>query len=138
MKAFKLFLAVLSFALLAPVASQAAVASTEAPQAAIERSEVKKEKKLFSEAKMAKMEKKLAKKMKKINKILGKSGNSVDFNDPVDKWMWFWIFGWGGAILISVLSVFTGGFLWYLSYLLWTAGTVCLIIWLVKKFGGDL
>ena len=63
----------------------------------------------------------------------------IDFQDPVNKWMWFWIFGWGAGLLLSILGAATlfsgGGILWILSYLCWLFGTVSLVIWLVKKFG---
>ena len=84
------------------------------------------------------MEKRMEKRLKKMQK------KGVDFNDPVDKWMWFWIFGWGISLLIYILAyaLVFGTF----SYGLYTIlnligalaglfGTVSLVIWLVKKFG---
>lgn len=84
-----------------------------------------------------KKEFKAEKRMAKFEKLFKKAG--VDFKDPVNKWMWFWIFGWGAGIVISILAAATvtgGGFggLWILSSLCWLAGTVSLVIWLVKKF----
>ena len=70
----------------------------------------------------AKIEKKFAKKQAKV----GDAG--VDFSDPVDKWMWFWIFGWGLAILLGLVGLGT------LGWIVGVAGTVALILWLVKKF----
>lgn len=66
-----------------------------------------------------------------ISKKMAKSHNKAlgGLNDPVDKWFWFWIIGWGAAILLT-FSIST----WYLSSLFWLAGTVCGIIWIVKKF----
>ena len=87
-----------------------------------------------------KMEKKLNKLGKKLEKKMAKKqakvgDTDVDFEDPVDKWMWFWIFGWGAGLVLSILSLATlGGFLGVLGLLAWTFGTVALIIWLVKKF----
>jgi len=60
----------------------------------------------------------------------------VDFEDPVDKWMWFWIFGWGASIAISILAGILGiGFLGFIGYAAGLFGTVSLIIWIIKKFG---
>lgn len=85
-----------------------------------------------------KKELRAAKKMAKAQKQMGKEdGSSVDFSDPVQKWFWFWIFGWGVAILFSILAGAAGiGGLWWIGYLAGIFGTVSLIIWLIKKFGG--
>lgn len=66
-----------------------------------------------------------------INKKMAKSQNKAlgGLNDPIDKWFWFAIIGWGAAILLT-FSIST----WYLSSLFWLAGTVCAVIWIVKKF----
>jgi hypothetical protein len=76
-----------------------------------------------------KKEFKAQKRLAKMERILKRA---IDFNDPVEKWMWFWIFGWGIAV---VLSTFLWSSVVYLPGLFWAAGTVCLIIWIVKKFG---
>lgn len=39
-----------------------------------------------------------------------------------------------GAVAISVLSFFVGGFLWYLGYLLWLAAVVLFWYWVYLKF----
>ncbi len=93
--------------------------------------------------------KKEQKKLKKLQKRLDKmqaKGQDVDFSDPVQKWMWFWIFGWSAAILLSIIGAvvavggaLSGGFgigaiLVLLGWLAGLFGTVSLIIWLVKKF----
>jgi len=60
----------------------------------------------------------------------------VDFNDPVDKWMWFWIFAWGLGLAASLLAGIVGlGFFWFLSSVFFVFGFVALVLWLVKKFG---
>ena len=83
--------------------------------------------------KQAKMEKRMAKFQEKLQKKMNKK--AVDFNDPVDKWFWFWIFSWGAAILISLLAVgLVSPFIWVIASLLWLFGTVSLIVWLVNKF----
>ena len=70
-----------------------------------------------------KAEKRLAKLEKWLKKI------NVDLTHPVDKWMWFWILCWSASILFSVARVFP------LAGLLGLAGTICLIIWLIKLYG---
>lgn len=81
-------------------------------------------------------------------KWFGKDGKRVDFSDPVEKWMWYWIFGWAAGLVLYILAVavatggvYSGSFgfaaiLATLSWLCWLFGSVALIIWLVKKFGG--
>jgi hypothetical protein len=59
------------------------------------------------------------------------------FSDPVDKWFWIWVIGWGAGILITILSgagIFSGflGILWFSLFII---GSVALVIWLIKKFG---
>lgn len=92
----------------------------------------------FTAQVMSKMEKRFAKKMAKMEKRFAKRfGNStkVDFSDPVDKWMWFWLAGWAAGFLLYSFGYFIAAPFWYLGYLCWLAGTVCLVIWLLKKSG---
>lgn len=93
-----------------------------------------------AEVKEIKKEQRKVERIERIQKELQKYG--VDFSDPVNKWMWYWIFAWGAAIVVSILawgilsSTVSGfGILGLLSSLLWLAGTISLVIWLVKKFG---
>lgn len=75
------------------------------------------------------------KKQFKANKKNGtamEDGSAVDFKDPVEKFLWFGLLGIGLAIILSVLSGPVFGFYW-LAYLAWLAGVVCLTIWLLKK-----
>ncbi len=87
-------------------------------------------------------QKRLEKRLKKMEK------KGVDFDDPVDKWLWYAIFAGGAAIVLSILIpvlfsatlITEGGFglyylLWLLTSLLGLAGAVSFVIWLVKKFG---
>lgn len=88
--------------------------------------------------KQKRMEKRFTKFQERLEKRMEKK--DFDFSDPVDKWMWFWILGWGAGLLLSILAaatLFGGGFaiLWLLATLAWLFGTVSLVIWLVKKFG---
>ena len=86
-----------------------------------------------TQKKELKKEFKTQKRLAKFEKIMKKAG--IDFNDPVEKWFWFWILGWGAGLVLSALiwSVLPGG-LWFLASLAWAFGTVSLIIWLIKKF----
>lgn len=84
-----------------------------------------------SERRIARVEKFMNSKMGQ--KLLG------GLDDPVDKFFWFWIIGWGIGIVLSILAAATitgGGFgiLWLVAYLAYLAGSVSLIVWLVKKF----
>lgn len=51
----------------------------------------------------------------------------IDFKDPVNKWMWFWIFGWG----IGLIFLFIPG-IWIISWLFFLFGTISLIVWIIK------
>jgi hypothetical protein len=82
-------------------------------------------------------ESKALKKAGKVAKKLGlaKGKDKVDFKTDPDRWMWFWLFGWGAALALTIIDVaLLGTFgIWYLSGLLWTAGSVCGLIFLLKK-----
>jgi hypothetical protein len=71
-------------------------------------------------------------KIKEQVRTYNKTGNyaPIDFKDPVDKWLWFWIFGWGLGIVFLFIPVFG----WILSSLFFLFGSISLIVWLVKKF----
>lgn len=83
---------------------------------------------------------------KKVVKFAQKVAKIGGLGDPVDKWFWFWIIGWGAAILLSIIAsvvlvgaAFSGGFgigavLYIFAYLAGLFGTVSLIVWLIKKF----
>ena len=75
-----------------------------------------------------KKEFKAQKKVAKLQKMLEKAG--IDFKDPVKKWLWF---GLGLWLLSAVMWALPG--LWYLAGLVSLAGTICIIVWLVKMFG---
>lgn len=89
------------------------------------------------------IQKKLVKKQEK----LAKKGESLGgIGDPVDKWFWYWLIAWGAALVLNIVfwaaatsgaGLFSGGWLLIglLSTLLWLGGIVCLIIWLINKFG---
>ncbi|MEO5583751.1 MAG: hypothetical protein ABIR66_13755 [Saprospiraceae bacterium] len=80
-----------------------------------------------NQKRLAMVEKFMTKKMAK---------KAIDFKDPVNKWLWFGIFGWGAGLLLWIIagSVFSGG-IGLLASLAWLFGTVSFVIWLVKKFG---
>ena len=89
------------------------------------------------------IQKKIERKQRMFKKVIVKKMEKygdVDFQDPVQKWMWFWIFGWGAGLLLWILSwtVLSGGslggfgILGLLGSLAWLFGTVALVVWLVK------
>lgn len=81
----------------------------------------------------AKMMKKATKASKFLNKKFG--GDKVDFQSEPDRWMWFWLLGWAAGFVLYTIGWFTFAPFWYLGYLCWLGGTICLIIWLLKKTG---
>jgi hypothetical protein len=78
---------------------------------------------------------------KKFNKLYQrqKSGHHSisNIHDPVDKWFWVWVLGWGAGILITIISgaSIASGFLGILWLSLFMIGSIALVIWLIKKFG---
>jgi len=104
---------------------------------------------LKTEKQQYRAEKRMAWFSKVINKKMAKTKHKSlgGLNDPVDKWFWYWIIGWGAGILLSIIAAaaftggaFSGGFgaawvLWLLAWLAWLGGTVCGIIWLINKLG---
>jgi hypothetical protein len=124
-----------------------AVTLDEANMAAAAAADKMTKKELRKQNRMLKKQQRMQKRMERLQRFLEKRGADVDFSDPVDKWMWFWIFGWGAGILLTILAPIlfvstasvTGlgaaGILWLLASLAYLFGTVSLVIWLVKKFG---
>jgi Flp pilus assembly protein TadB len=86
---------------------------------------------------------------KVINKQMAKSKNKAlgGLDDPVDKFFWYWLIGWGAGLVLTIIasavavgSIYSGGFgaaviFGILGWICWVGGTVCGIIWLVKKLG---
>lgn len=112
------------------------------------RQQKKQDRKLLrAEKKQYRMEKRAAWVMKVMERKMAKSKKDIgSIDDPVDKWFWYWLIGWGAALLISILfwslagsgaGFYSGTWLIFglLSTLLWIGGTVSLIIWLINKFG---
>lgn len=135
MKTTRFTLLMVAFALLAPLTTSraaTAVSAKEAREAFVKKVVDSK----FEKAADSKMGQKLTKKMAKFQKFLGKGGGKkVDFNDPVDKWMWFWLLGWAAGVVLYSFGWFVAAPFWYLGYLCMLGGTVCLVIWLLKKSG---
>ena len=83
---------------------------------------------------MQKLEKRLEKRIKKMEAKADKA--DVDFDDPVDKWMWFWIFSWGLALAAGFVSLFAlSGLFGFISAAFAVFGFIALVLWLVKRFG---
>lgn len=72
--------------------------------------------------------KRLTRLAKRIERKLLKRGAQVDFDDPVDKWLWFGVFGLGLAILLSLLTSSAG-----IGGLIALGAIVCLVIWVIKR-----
>lgn len=64
----------------------------------------------------------------------GKS-NDIGIEDPAKTWLTRWLICWGVAIVIGILAwgpVLGVAALSYLSWVIWTLGSVCAVIWLLK------
>ena len=83
----------------------------------------------MTESKMGKKAEKMTKKM--FKKFGGDS--KVDFKSEPERWMWFWLAGWALGVLFYIAAWIVWP-LWYLGALCWLGGTICLVIWLLKKF----
>ena len=53
--------------------------------------------------------------------------HAVDFNDPVQKWLWYGLVGIGASIVLGILSIS------WLAGIAGLLGVICLVIWLVKQ-----
>lgn len=99
---------------------------------------IKVEKKMTKAAKLitkmasSKAGKWVLKKATQVNKIAGKMG--VDLSDPVQKWLWYAIFGVvAGTVLYSV-ALFAFWPLSYIAGLVYLAGVICFWYWVYLKF----
>lgn len=94
-----------------------------------------------AEKKQVRTQKRIAVVQKYLAKNMAKK--AIDFKDPVNKWLWFGVFGWGAGLVLWIIAAAVvtgggflgGGFLGLLASLAWLFGTVAFVIWLVKKFG---
>ena len=96
--------------------------SNESTTATVSKKELKKQER------MEKLMDKIQKKMDKMQK------KGIDRNDPVQKWLWFAIILAIASIIASILfysSWLVVGF-WWLPSLLWSAASICFLIWLLK------
>ncbi len=93
--------------------------------------------------KLTKKELRQQKRMEKRLKKMQKKG--VDFSDPVNKWLWFAIFGWGAGIILYIVayaligaSLYSGfglfGVFSLLGALASLFGSISFVVWLIKKF----
>ncbi len=134
MKMLRFTLFALALAVAAPITTVEAIVSSQSTAteiaAASEPTLTKKQ-----QRQLDRLEKKLAKAEARAAEKSASAEEKVDFEDPINKWMWFWIFGWSAAIIFSILGYGVIGGLYYIGYLCGLFGTVSLIIWLLKKSG---
>jgi len=94
----------------------------------------KMDKKILKQEKKAfKQQKKIERRAKVFNIIASSPAAKKalgGLNDPVDKFFWYWVIGWGASI---VLGAIPGGFL--VAWIPFLAGAVFGILWIIKKFG---
>ena len=85
--------------------------------------------------------KKQARKFERLEKRFEKmtkkkyASEDIGMDDPAKTWLVRWLVLWGVAIVIGILAagpVLGVAALSYLSYVIWTLGSVCAIIWLLK------
>ncbi|MCB0642509.1 MAG: hypothetical protein KDC44_12755 [Phaeodactylibacter sp.] len=136
MKNFKIFTLLAFFALLLGTQSVQAVVNF----GTIDATTIESNKADKQTQKQLKRQKRFEKRMAKMEKKANKK--DIDFSDPVDKWLWFAVFGWAGGVILTILAyvlVFStagfglGGVLWLLASLCYLFGSVSFIVWLIKK-----
>jgi hypothetical protein len=86
-----------------------------------------------------KLVEKFENKMAKVSKLTKKMGIKAQ-PQPEDLlardakwWLKMWLLFWAGGLIFSVLGAFTLYGLYYLGYLLWTLGSICFLVWILKK-----
>jgi Flp pilus assembly protein TadB len=73
--------------------------------------------------------KKLDKLSRKLERKLARHAQSpVDFEHPVERWLWFGLFGLGLALVMAIFNGPVAGLLGVLA-------VACLVIWVLKKGG---
>ncbi|MEM1218657.1 MAG: hypothetical protein AAGH79_07085 [Bacteroidota bacterium] len=145
MKNFKFLTLLSALVLLVSVQNASAVVYVQPADAAVAAEATEMDKATKKEMKrQARLEKRIAKFEKKLAKK-GMTMEDVDFSDPVQKWLWFALFGWGAGIVLSILATIlfaslltTGGFglgavFWLLASLCYAFGSISFIVWLIKK-----
>jgi hypothetical protein len=134
MRTFKLFCALVALLILPQMATPS-LASTEVSASETREVLIKKIADQKGDALVEKMSNsKMAKKMAKFAKFFSKDGGKIDFQSEPDKWLWYGVFGLIGGILFYGIGYAVYP-LWFLGYLLWLAGVICIIIWFLKKSG---
>ena len=144
MKNFKFLTLLSALVLLVSVQNASAVVYVQPADAAVAAEATEMDKATKKELKrQARLEKRIAKFEKKLAKK-GMTMEDVDFSDPVQKWLWFALFGWGAGVVLSILayvfvfSLTTTGFglagiFWLLASLCYAFGSISFIVWLIKK-----
>ncbi len=123
------------------VFTQSAMAITTPTNSADVKTEVVEKEMTKKEVRQLKKQERKAERLKKriakFEKKMERRGS-----DDSKKWMWFWILGWGAALVLPIIALAIGtsggfgiaGVLLLLAGLAGTFGTISLIVWLVKKF----
>lgn len=89
--------------------------------------------KLVAKFAKTKVGKWVAKKAVQATKIMNKLG--IDLSDPVQKWLWYAIFGIvGGSILWALGLGVSVPLLWTVAYLVYLGGVICFWYWVYLKF----
>ncbi len=82
---------------------------------------------LRSNGQSAKLDKRLHRTEKRLNRLSKRyAAAGPDFNDPIQKWLWFGLIGLGLALVFSLVSFGLAGLVGF-------AAIVCLVIWIVKR-----
>ena len=92
--------------------------------------------------KVAKKKAKMQKRLEKLNKKMEKWEAKGQKGDDEQKWMRFWLIGWGLGLILTILAPIVGvggglgagAILLTLGGIAWLFGTISLIIWIIKKF----
>ena len=104
MKNFKFLTLLSALVLLVSVQNASAVVYVQPADAAVAAEATEMDKATKKELKrQARLEKRIAKFEKKLAKK-GMTMEDVDFSDPVQKWLWFALFGWGAGVVLCILG----------------------------------
>lgn len=121
---FRLLILLLLMAPLSPLRASQEVLPAQAHDAWMQKTETL----LRSNGQSAKLDKRLHRTEKRLSRLSKRYGAvGPDFNDPIEKWLWFGLIGLGLALVVFSLVSFG------LAGLVGFAAIVCLVIWIVKR-----